>query len=102
MTTKEVVESVTDYLNSYSNKTQSFCEEMSREHRTLQQSFTRLCLEWVEHVSSENYSTDGRNEDSKKIAIELLEGFKEQKKKEGYTEQTLEIMSKPSVYLGLI
>jgi hypothetical protein len=59
-------------------------------------------LEWVEHVSSENYSTDGRNEDSKKIAIELLEGFKEQKKKEGYTEQTFEIMSKPSVYLGLI
>jgi hypothetical protein len=102
MNTKELVVSVTDFLNSYSNKNEDFCKEMSMEHRTLQQSFTRLCLEWIEYVGSDEYSTDGRNQSSKVMSNELLKLFKEQKIKEGYTGSTLELMSKPSGYLRMI
>jgi hypothetical protein len=100
--TKELVGDITDYVNSFSNKEREFCEAMSLEHRTLQQSFTKLCLSWLEHCASSEYLTDARNEQSKKIAMELLEGFKAKQIKEGYTGDTLELMSKPSGYLRCI
>ena len=64
---------------------------MSRQHRTLQQNFTRLCLKWLEYVASDEYRTDGRNEQSKDIAQKLLAGFKDLQAKEGYTGSSLEI-----------
>ena len=100
--TKEIVNEITDYVNSFSNKEQEFCKAMSVEHRTLQQSFTKLCLSWLEHCASDEYRTDGRNEQSQKIAKELLDGFKEKQIKEGYTGETLKLMSKPSGYLRCI
>ena len=45
---------------------------------------------------------DGRNEQSKEVAQTLLNGFRETKIKEGYTSITLDMMSKPSGYLGMI
>jgi hypothetical protein len=100
--TKEIVNEITDYVNTFNNKEQEFCKAMSAEHRTLQQSFTKLCLSWLEHCAGSEYRTDGRNEQSKKIAMELLEGFRERQIKEGYTGDTLELMSKPSGYLRCI
>jgi hypothetical protein len=100
--TKEIVNEITDYVNTFSNKEQEFCKAMSVEHRTLQQSFTKLCLSWLEHCASDEYRTDLRNEQSKKIAKELLEGFREKQIKEGYTGDTLDMMSKPSGYLRCI
>ncbi len=102
MNTKEVVETMSNFVNSYSRNHEEFFEEMSREHRTLQQSFTKLCMGWIEHVASDEYMTDGRNMGSKIVAKELLKGFKEQKMVEGYTGDTLDIMSKPSTYLRMI
>lgn len=29
-----------------------FIRQMSREHRTLQQAFTRLCMDWLAHLAS--------------------------------------------------
>lgn len=101
-TTKELVNDITDYVNTFSNKGEEFCKVMSVEHRTLQQSFTKLCLTWLEHCAKDEYQTDLRNEDSKKIAKELMEAFREKKMKEGYTGETLELMSKPSGYLRFI
>jgi hypothetical protein len=100
--TKELVQEVSDYVNTFNDKSKEFCEAMSCEHRTLQQSFTKLCLQWLEHCASVEYRTDGRNEQSKKIAMELLEGFKQKQIKEGFTGDTLRLMSKPSGYLGCI
>jgi hypothetical protein len=100
--TKELVQEVTDYVNTYSNKGEEFSQAMSREHRTLQQSFTRLCLSWLEHCASDEYHTDGRNEQSQKIARVLLDGFKDKQIKEGFTGETLKMMSKPSGHLGCI
>lgn len=76
MNTQETVELITDYVNTFS-RGEDFNEAMSRQHRTLQQSFTRLCLKWLEHVSQDDYKTDGRNEHSKKVAQELISKFKE-------------------------
>jgi|688.fasta_scaffold992589_2 hypothetical protein len=100
--TKELVQEITDYLNTFNSKEKEFCEAMSCEHRTLQQSFTKLCLQWIEHCASDEYRIDGRNEQSQKIARELLEGFKDKQIKEGFTGETLKLMSKPSGYLSCI
>jgi hypothetical protein len=80
--TKELVQEFSDYVNTFGDKSQEFCQAMSVEHRTLQQSFTKLCLKWLEQ--------------------ELLDGFKEKQIKEGYTGETLKLMSKPSGYLSCI
>jgi hypothetical protein len=100
--TKELVQEITSYVNTFNDKSQEFCQQMSCEHRTLQQSFTKLCLKWLEHCASDEYRTDGRNEQSQKIARELLEGFRDKQIKEGFTGDTLRLMSKPSGYLGCI
>jgi hypothetical protein len=89
---KEVVNNVTDYLNSFSNKNKEFIAEMNREHRTLQQSFTKLCLEWLENCASEDYNFDGRNEASHKIANVMVEGFHDAKA----------TMSKPSEWIPCV
>lgn len=102
MDAKELTNIITNHLNTFGDKSEAFNEAMSREHRTLQQNFTRLCLKWLEHVASDEYSTDGRNEQSKEIAQTLLAGFKDLKAQEGFTGSTLEMMSKPSGHLGMI
>jgi len=89
---KEVVTNVTDYLNSFSNKNKDFIAEMSREHRTLQQNFTKLCMEWLEHCASNDYHFDGRNEASHKVSKEMVEGFQDAKG----------TLSKPSEWLPFI
>jgi len=90
-------------VNSYNIKSDEFNSLMSREHRTLQQSFTRLCLEWIEYVASENYHTDLRNEQSHKISKKLVESFKREIAGEmNLSGITLEEFGKPSQFLPLI
>jgi hypothetical protein len=91
-TAKQTVETVTDYLNSFSNKEKEFIQEMNKEHRTLQQSFTKLCLAWLENCASEDYRFDGRNEQSHGISKDVLKGF----------QQVKETDSKPSEWLSCI
>ena len=107
---KVVVGAIADYTN-YRKPTKAFIEAFKREHRTLQQSMFRMMLELVEEMASENYHTDGRNEDSKKMAQTLLKGFKMAKKQEylnqGLSEQRAEEYvswdgEKPSKYLPFI
>lgn len=69
---------VSDIVNySGGQGTDAFLEQMSREHRTLQQSFTRLCLQWLEQVSERKgpQFLDARNEASQKITSQMMEGF---------------------------
>ena len=86
----EIVNQITDYVNSLSHQ-EGFNEAMSIEHRTLQQSFTRLCLRWIEHVSNSEYRTDGRNQQSKEVCQKIVNDFRE--KNGGYL---------PSDFLGYI
>jgi hypothetical protein len=88
------VEEITNLVNSFDNKqvAEVFIGEMSRKHRTLQQSFTQLCLRWIEHCASDTYQTDPRNEDSKVVAKTLIDSYASLKGKD----------FKPSDYLRCI
>lgn len=99
MEARELTNQITNYVNSFNDKSVEFNKAMSNEHRTLQTNFTRLALAWIEYVASDEYRTDLRNEGCKKIASELLELFKEKKRAEGFTGTTLEMVSKPSKLL---
>jgi hypothetical protein len=91
-TGKEMASEMTDFVNTFSNDSKKeFVQAMSNEHRTLQQSFTRLCLEWIEHCASQDYRTDGRNESTHQVCKAMVETFKE--KKDNFN---------PSQYLPLI
>jgi len=100
---KEVTSKLTDFLNNFSYEENSayFNEAMSREHRTLQQSFTRLAFQWIEFMASDEYRTDGRNQQSKQMAQELLEGF-EKVMNEKYGKPFESTHRKPSRWLGTI
>jgi len=71
----QLVEEITNYVNTMSLKPEEFTASMSRQHRTLQQSFTRLCLEWIEYCGSEEYRYDPRNQGSHDICKQVIEGF---------------------------
>jgi len=58
------VKNMSNTLNNYSFNGKMFCKAMSHEHRTLQQSFTGLCFEWLKICAGDNYRFDGRNEAS--------------------------------------
>ena len=98
----EAVKALTDLVNSYSNHSPEFNAAMEREHRTLQNSFSRLCLGWIEHIASPEYRTDPRNQSSKDVAQKVLGAFRERMSAEGYTDSTLDLMSKPSGYCSMV
>lgn len=52
---------------------EDFLKIISREHRSLQEEFSSLCIQWFEICSKNNYGFDGRNEYSHKFAIKMKE-----------------------------
>lgn len=110
---KELAEAITDFVNSSNKeKHQEFVEAFSCQHRTLQQSAFGLFLKVTEHMASNDYHTDARNEDSKKVAQLIMKGFKvaqtAQYVAEGTSEERakeymeMDGFDKPSRYLGFI
>lgn len=86
---QELMEDITDFVNTYGVDKEGFKQAFKKQHRTLQQSTIRLFLEVIEMVGDENYPTDPRNEDSKKTCQSLVENFKASN--DGYP---------PSAFLG--
>jgi len=76
LTPEELAETITDFVNSYSHDKKAFIEALFRQHRTLQQSTIRLFLEVIEAAAEPEYRTDGRNENTKQICQEVVQGFK--------------------------
>lgn len=72
---KTAAQAMSNFVNPMNHDNSEFIAEMSNDHRTLQQAFTKLCLQWIEHVASSDYRTDGRNEQSKQTAERLIKGF---------------------------
>ena len=68
----ENVRKVSDMLNSFSFSPEEFCKEFTKEHRTIQQNLTRLCIHWLCTCASDDYRYDGRNEASHKVARALI------------------------------
>ena len=67
------VEKVSLMLNSMGFNPEEFCKEFTKEHRTIQQNLTRLCIHWLCTCASDDYRFDGRNEASHEIAKALIE-----------------------------
>ena len=63
----DAVKFISNYVNSFNVDYEEFAKEMSYEHRTLQQNFTRLCIAWLKQLSQTEYY-DLRNEGSVKFA----------------------------------
>lgn len=113
LTPQELAEAFTDFVNSSNKeKNEEFIKIFSWQHRTLQQSGFGLMLQTLEHIASDNYNTDPRNEDSKKVAQTILKGFKMAQTAQFIAEGTSEARAKeymemdgfdkPSRYLGFI
>jgi hypothetical protein len=74
----EVALVMSDFVNNFSSDKEAFVSKMGSDHRTLQQSFTKLCLKWIEFVASEDYRFDGRNQDSHEVCQKIVQGFKKE------------------------
>lgn len=72
---QRLVEKITDFVNSYNIAEDDFISTMELEHRTLQQSFTRLCLKWLQHCASNDYRYDDRNKGAHDVSKELVKAF---------------------------
>lgn len=76
MKEQEHVNYVSEMVNVMGFKPKEFCKFMENEHRTLQENFTDLCIEWLYTCASDKYLTDGRNiysHRASKIMIDALE-----------------------------
>lgn len=71
---RNAAKEVSNIVNYSGAGIEGFLDEMGRDHRTLQQSFTRLCLQWLEQVAERKgpQFTDARNETSQKIAEKVI------------------------------
>lgn len=74
---QELAYQMSNFVNNFNSNHEEFISEMGKDHRTLQQSFTRLCFKWIEFVGSDDYRHDLRNQDSHKICKRIVEHFKE-------------------------
>jgi hypothetical protein len=72
---KKFASLITGSLNTYCFDHKEFCLAMSGEHRTLQQSFTRFCFQWLVHCASREYGYDERNRQSHITAKRFLESY---------------------------
>ena len=58
------VQVVSDMLATLGFDKKAFCELFTKEHRTIQQNFTELCIQWIMTCADDSYRYDLRNEDS--------------------------------------
>lgn len=72
---EKLLEDFSDVVNNFNFDQEKFNQEFCRKHRTLQQSMFRAMLGLIGHMSTEEYRTDGRNEQSKTRAKMILEGL---------------------------
>lgn len=64
---------ISDFLNAYGQeRAKALVACLSREHRTLQQSFTRFCMRWFERLASDEHGHDGRNQASVDLAKKIM------------------------------
>ena len=70
MSVKDAVSAMSNFANGLFRKdVTEFVQGMDREHRTLQQCFTGVCLAWLNHLANTPEGHyDQRNEASIKIA----------------------------------
>lgn len=74
---EKMAELISNAIN-WGMRNEAFCKAMSVEHRTLQQGFTRLCVEWLKVCASDSYRFDARNESSHILAKKMIEAVEDE------------------------
>ena len=69
-TNQEIAMNIMTEVNHFCD-TEKVAEYMTREHRTLQQTFTKLCVDWLKSLSEVEYYDD-RNRASVEFAKSLM------------------------------
>lgn len=69
--TEVIVRLFTYAVNGGGFNQETFNQTFATQHRTLQQAMFGKILKLIHFMASDEYDTDGRNENSKKIAQEL-------------------------------
>lgn len=78
----ELAREISNFVNgSNIDEVERLVELMSQDHPTLQQLQMKLVCMFVEQMANKSY-TDARNEQSKKTAIAMIEGYKMSAKEE--------------------
>jgi hypothetical protein len=78
----ELAKEISNFVNGAGiNEVQQLVELMAQDHPTLQQSKMKLACMFVEQMASKEY-TDARNEQSKRTALAMIEGYKMSAKEE--------------------
>lgn len=78
MKEKELADIVTDGMNVLTFDPVLFCEELQKKHRTLQDDFTAICLEWFRlNAGLAMDMFDGRNIRTKLVSDAVMETLKE-------------------------
>lgn len=76
--TRGVVDILFNHINNFSFNVEEMVNWINRQHRTLQQSFTRLCVAWLKHLASLNENQyDARNEASVKLAKKIMKNVED-------------------------
>ena len=72
---KEAAQAMSDFVNNMTCPIEEFVQNMNREHRTLQQTFTNLCFAWMRNCAKkyEEGNFDLRNEHSCQKSAEIVE-----------------------------
>ena len=71
---KELARSMSDFVNGMQNKVGDVVDELSDEHRTLQQGITRFCVAWLERCDKmhKECNYDGRNQASVELGMKFV------------------------------
>ncbi len=78
----ELAREISNFVNgAHIDEVERLVELMSQDHPTLQQSKMKLACMFIEQMASKQY-TDARNEQSKKTALAMIEGYKMSAKEE--------------------
>lgn len=72
---QDAADTISSLLNTFSFNHKEFCKAMCDEHRTLQQQFTEMCLQWIRTCASDDYRYDGRNEYSHNMCKEIVTAY---------------------------
>lgn len=88
---QRVASKIADLVNS-SLSEKEIAKAMTQEHRTLQQTFTRLAIEWLKVCASDDYRYDERNGRSHYIAKEIVTAYDH-----NHTETTVEFFNDISI-----
>jgi len=68
----EMAEAMSRFINNMNDDPKKvFIEKMGRDHRTLQQNFTRLCVNWLEQIAKGH--SDLRNQASVELGKKFIE-----------------------------